>query len=195
MRTARWSTTLPSSTTASATARIASAWPSAIGSRAFTTTARLRRCSPSATANSQPIAGLMPWNAPSPASVSQGQSAACSAGIAHRRIGLVEAQPVVERVGDLHQPRAPGRRLDARPVVAVTPGADLAVEVREAGGAHVDAGAWAAVAVMLAEVQHEVAARDLQVERQAVFETMLPVDLEAEVAQVKLARLRLVEDA
>jgi hypothetical protein len=44
----------------------------AIGRRDSSTTAPLRRCSPSATANSQPMAGLTPWKNPSPASASQG---------------------------------------------------------------------------------------------------------------------------
>ena len=48
------------------------AWPSAMGGNALNTARRLRSWSPSATANSQPMAGLMPWYAPSAASVIQG---------------------------------------------------------------------------------------------------------------------------
>ena len=69
--------------TASTTASTASAWPSAIGSSASRTTRRLPRCRPSATANSQPMAGLRPWNAPSPASASQGQTPAALRQAAH----------------------------------------------------------------------------------------------------------------
>ena len=38
------------------------------------TTRALPRCRPSATANSQPIAGFRPWKAPSPASAAQFQA-------------------------------------------------------------------------------------------------------------------------
>src|SRR5215475_13751240 len=46
-----------------------------MGASERSTTRRLCRCSPSATANSQPMAGLTPWNMPSPASASHGHSA------------------------------------------------------------------------------------------------------------------------
>ena len=73
---ARWSTISPSSTTASATASDRDARGRARSAPApAPTTRRLGRCRPSATANSQPIAGLMPWKAPSPASTSHGDSA------------------------------------------------------------------------------------------------------------------------
>src|ERR687891_1033941 len=58
--------TAPSATTLTATTAIASAWPTPMGISASSTTVRLRRCRPRATANSQPMAGLMPWKAPSP---------------------------------------------------------------------------------------------------------------------------------
>src|SRR5690554_7400468 len=63
---------MPAVTKAPATIRIDSACPIAIGSSDSNTTERLFRLSPSATANSQPMAGLRPWKAPSPASTSQG---------------------------------------------------------------------------------------------------------------------------
>jgi hypothetical protein len=53
---------------------IEAACPSAIGGSDQSTVLKLRRCSPSATANSQPIAGFNPWNAPRPARASHGQS-------------------------------------------------------------------------------------------------------------------------
>ena len=42
---------------------------------------------------------------------------------------------------------------------------------------------------MLAQVQAEIAARDLGVEREAVAEAVLPIDLETEEADVELHRL------
>src|SRR5687767_1840313 len=53
---------------------MASAWPAAKGSIARQTAVRRRSCIPSATANSQPIPGLMPWKAPSATSAIQDQS-------------------------------------------------------------------------------------------------------------------------
>jgi hypothetical protein len=85
-----WSTTTPSANTAKITMAIAAAWPSAIGRRDSSTTAPLRRCSPSATANSQPIAGLTPWKNPSPASATQG----------HRLL-------IAQRIGPSFRPSAP----------------------------------------------------------------------------------------
>ena len=69
---------------------------------------------------------------------------------------------------------APGHALDARSThERVALGHDLAVQVDEAGGAHVHGGAGTGLAVMLAEVQDEVAAGDLHVDRRVVRETML----------------------
>ncbi len=47
---------------------------------------------------------------------------------------------------------------------------------------------------MLAQVANQVAARHLPVERRVVVETMIPIDLEAEKAQIELVRLGDVED-
>src|SRR6266852_4790663 len=67
-------TTKPAVTRRPATAAIDAACPRAIGSSETKTTVRLRRCSPRATANSQPMAGFRPWKAPSPASTSGGHA-------------------------------------------------------------------------------------------------------------------------
>ena len=67
-------TTTPKTMTDAATSQMDSAWPSAKGGSASSTALRLRLCRPSATANSQPIAGLSPWNTPSPATTSHGQA-------------------------------------------------------------------------------------------------------------------------
>ena len=56
-----------------------------------------------------------------------------------------------------------------------------------------DGTARRAIAVVLADVQHAVAARDLHVQRHAGLEAMLPVDLEAEPVDVELAGLAFVE--
>jgi hypothetical protein len=69
---ARGSATIPAPTTSRATAARASSCPTAIGGRARSTEPRSRSCIPSPTANSQPIAGLSPWYAPSSASVARG---------------------------------------------------------------------------------------------------------------------------
>jgi hypothetical protein len=52
-----------------------------------------------------------------------------------------------------------------------------------------------AVAVVLGEVEHAVAPRDLHVDRRVWLEAVLPVDPEAEPIDVEGARLRLIEDA
>src|SRR6478672_11183651 len=67
--------TRPSIPTVIAAMPMARVWPRAIGASAAVTARSRRSCRPSATAKSQPIAGLSPWNAPSAASVNQGQSA------------------------------------------------------------------------------------------------------------------------
>ena len=54
---------------------------------------------------------------------------------------------------------------------------------------HPNARAGAAVAVMLAQVQDEGAARYLTIERGAWVEAMVPVDLEAEETQIEFVRL------
>src|SRR5262249_46589960 len=65
--------TSPSANTASSTAATAAACPTAIGRSDSSTTRWLPRCRPSATANSQPIAGLSPGKSPRPASATHGQ--------------------------------------------------------------------------------------------------------------------------
>ena len=65
----------PSPSTSSATSRIDASWPIAIAGSARSTAPRSRSCIPSATANSQPMAGLSPWYAPSSPSRTQGQTA------------------------------------------------------------------------------------------------------------------------
>jgi predicted metallo-beta-lactamase superfamily hydrolase len=47
--------------TSRATSAIEASWPMAIGTRERSTARRLRSCIPRDTANSQPMAGLMPW--------------------------------------------------------------------------------------------------------------------------------------
>src|SRR5690348_4412028 len=61
----------PSTSADEVTAKIDAAWPSASGGSAATRAVRLPRCNPSAVANSQPIAGLAPWNTPLPSTASQ----------------------------------------------------------------------------------------------------------------------------
>src|SRR5690606_22519094 len=65
---------MPATTNAPATTAMDNVCPIAMGRSDHNTTARLFLCSPSATANSQPVAGLMPWKAPSPPTTSQGQT-------------------------------------------------------------------------------------------------------------------------
>src|SRR5690606_39980644 len=88
---------------AAATAR---ACPAASGSSAPQTAVRRCSCSPSPTANSQPMPGLIPWPAPSSSSAAQGHVVIVltSVGIAEgvRRLvtaieaNLVRAQAVLE---------------------------------------------------------------------------------------------------
>src|SRR5690606_27904362 len=52
-----------------------------------------------------------------------------------------------------------------------------------------------AIAVMTGEMQEACAARDLRIQREVVAEPVLPVGPEAEIVEIELARLRLVENA
>jgi hypothetical protein len=49
--------------------------------------------------------------------------------------------------------------------------------------------------MMLAQVQDQVAARHLAVERRVIVEAVIPIDLEAEKALIELVGLGEVEDA
>jgi hypothetical protein len=60
---------------------------------------------------------------------------------------------------------------------------------------HAQPRASTAVSMMLAQVQDEVAARHLPVERRVVGEAVIPIDLEAEKALVEFVGLGDIEDA
>src|SRR6476469_10654074 len=96
----------PAATATPMAAAIASRCPSVSGMSAHHTAVRRFSCIPSATANSQPIPGLRPWNAPNPAKVNHevnvvsiGRGSLCVAvGVGGRvaalQLGLVWPHPV-----------------------------------------------------------------------------------------------------
>src|SRR5678810_1402194 len=95
----------------------ASACPTPSGNSARITAPRRRSCMPSATANSQAIPGLMPWNAPSATSIAHDvvsslvicvsrEAVGIGAGVAALQVNLVRPHPL-----ELHE--ASGRELDA----------------------------------------------------------------------------------
>src|SRR5690606_4951821 len=92
-----------------------------------------------------------------------------------------------------HLTHAPGLLLNAGPVVAVALAHDLLVEAVEPFQLHKHDCAGRSVAVMLAEMELECAARHLHVERRAGLEAVLPVEREAEEAEIEIPRLLDIE--
>src|SRR5262249_23675469 len=103
-------------------------------------------------------------------------------------LALGKGQAVMERILELHDAGAPWRILDAWPIVGIVLRRQLAMIVVEAGHGDHRAGTGAAVAVVLAEMQDDAAARDLGVERRIVVEAMVPVPGEAEKIDIEFAR-------
>src|SRR5580704_10789730 len=87
---------------------------------------------------------------------------------------LAKADEIAERVDHARFDRPPRRRLEARTHVAIVFRADLALKGFDALHHDADARAGRAVAVMLAQMDKEVAARDLAVERHVGLEAMIP---------------------
>ena len=73
--------------------------------------------------------------------------------------------------------------MQARAVVAIVLVGQLAMQCLHAGHIDIDAGAGRAVAVVLAEMEGERAARNLHEDRRIRRKTVLPVDREAEKAE------------
>src|SRR6516162_1319984 len=93
---------------------------------------------------------------------------------------FVEADAVAERVDDLDAPGVVERRLDPRPQVLVALAGDLPVELVDARHPDEDGRAGAAVAVMLAQVQHQTGPGHLDVRRRVVLEMVFPIEGKAE---------------
>src|ERR1700752_4291973 len=94
-------------------------------------------------------------------------------------IRLTEADEISERIDHSCLQRSPGRRLDARPHIAVTLRADFLMKSLDALHHHANPRAGAAIAVMFAQVQYEIAARYLPIEGSSGIKAMVPVDREA----------------
>src|SRR5262245_34241025 len=98
--------TAPIASAAPTAPATASAWPAPSGTSARSTAPRRRSCMPSATANSQPIPGLMPWKAPSASSITHDvvvisvithlsrETVRIGAGVAPLEMDLVRTHPV-----------------------------------------------------------------------------------------------------
>src|SRR5271165_4269226 len=107
---------------------------------------------------------------------------------------LAEANEVAERIDDAGFERTPWRRLNAGPHVAVAFGADLAMKRFDPLHHDANARARTAVAVMLAQMQDEIAARHLALERGPLVEAMVPIDRKAQESLIKFVSLADVED-
>jgi hypothetical protein len=55
-------------------------------------------------------------------------------------------------------------------------------------------GAWAAVAMVLGQVQHAIVPRHLHIKRESGLESMLPIEVEPKELHIELPRLFFVED-
>src|SRR5690606_36957348 len=97
---------------------------------------------------------------------------------------LEEHQPVPEWIGHSQFPSAPRRILQTRARETILRIRQPAMEIRQCVRPDPQRRARAAVPMMLAQVDHAVAERDLHIERQVVREAMLPVDAKAEEADV-----------
>src|SRR5262245_52045870 len=102
--------------TSATTAPTAAACPSAIGGSARHIADARPACIPSATANNQPMPGLIPWYAPRPIIVAQSM-------MVFRRAARQAALRIAVRVGrgvaalQPHLMRPHGRRLEEEPLV------------------------------------------------------------------------------
>src|SRR5215469_12812153 len=148
----------------------------------------------------------MPWE-PRRGSGSRRSSKSCSAiARSHCRAefdsgalgpldAFAEADVIPEGIDHPRLDRAPRHRLESGPHIAVAFRADLPLERLDTLHHHPDPGTGAAIAVMLAQMQNQGAARDLAVERRVGIEAMIPIDRKSEKLQIKLVRLGDIEDA
>jgi hypothetical protein len=108
---------------------------------------------------------------------------------------LAKADQIPEWVDRAGLQRAPWRLFKAGPHVAIGLRADLAMEFLDAAHHRAQPRARRAITVVLAQVQDQVAARHLAVERRVVVKAVIPIDLEAEKALVEFVGLGDIEDA
>src|SRR5688572_1565092 len=102
-RSARIGTTVLSAKAMPTEPATASAWPAPSGTSARSTAARRRSCIPSATANSHPIPGLIPWKAPSAIRVSTARSSSKAIGVG-ARVAAFQVHLVRTHAVELHEP-------------------------------------------------------------------------------------------
>src|SRR5690606_28703831 len=96
-----------------------------------------------------------------------------------------EAKPIAERVADDKLVESPRLRFEARPRVGIVAIRKLPVEFPDLLHLHKHGGAWRRVAMMLAQMQPQPAARDLHIKRRRIVEAMTPVHSEAEEADIE----------
>ena len=107
---------------------------------------------------------------------------------------LAKADEIPERVDRAGLQRAPWRLFKTRPHIAIILRANFAMEFLDAAHHHAQPRAGRAITVMLAQVEDEVAARHLAVERRVVVKAVIPIDLEAKEALIELVGLGDVEE-
>jgi len=110
-------------------------------------------------------------------------------------IGFAEVDFVAEGVEEVELVGSPEGLGDAGAPVGIVFCAELGVEFADAFEVDLKAGAGAAVAVVLGEMDDEAVAGDLHVERGGGVEAVFPVEVEAGVVEIELACFFDGEDA
>src|SRR5450830_327645 len=107
---------------------------------------------------------------------------------------LTEAQTIAERIGDLHL-APPRQAFHARTGVGIIFGGQLLMKRINAVYPRKDSRPRCGVAIVFAQMQNQVGAADLEVERSTWFKAVLPVDLETKKIKIKLSGLVFGKDA
>src|SRR5262249_1286088 len=91
--------------------------------------------------------------------------------------------------------RSPRRSFESWSHIAITLRADFAMEFLYALHHHPDPGTRAAIAVMLAQMQDQIAARNLAIKRSIRVKAVVPIDRKTEKPLIELFCFWNVEDA
>src|SRR6266404_821398 len=106
------------------------------------------------------------------------------------RLGpLAKCNAIVERVTHGQFRHSPFLLQEVGTVVAIFLVIQFPMQLSDTGHIDICDGAGRAIAVVLAEIDRQVVSLNLYEDRCSRFETMLPIDLEAQKIEVKFARL------
>src|SRR5215470_7931331 len=141
------------------------------------------------------------WGPPRSAALPQSDTIASTAtGLAYscgkRSLSrLAEANEIGERVNHAGLQCPPGCGFKSRSHIPVALRGDLGMKGLNTLHHHPDASTGAAVAVMFAEMQDQIAARNLAIKWSARIEAVVPIDREAKKPPIEFVCLGDVEDA